>query len=80
METPKSRFTWNLGEELFKSAFAVDPDQAVGPLITKCLEAAIAFDERIETLTKNGLASPKDAKPETTGASSPKEKRATKRK
>jgi hypothetical protein len=80
MEAPKSRFTWTLAETLFTSAFATDPDQAVGPLITKCLEAAIAFDGRIETLTKAGLTSVADVKPEVAGASSPKEKRAVKRK
>ena len=55
----KTNETYQLAEVLFMNAWGQNPKADVQDLITRALEAAIAYDERIELLQKSGLASAK---------------------
>ena len=60
LETNKPDSTYQLAEVLFMNAWGHDPKADVNDLITRALEAAIAYDERIELLKHSGLVSIKD--------------------
>jgi hypothetical protein len=49
--------TYQLAEVLFMNAWGHNPKADVQDLITRALEAAIAYDERIELLKHAGLVS-----------------------
>jgi hypothetical protein len=60
MEKTNTDSTYQLAEVLFMNAWGHNPKQDVQALITMALEAAIAYDERIELLKRVGLVSIKD--------------------
>jgi hypothetical protein len=57
MNNETERDAYVLAEAIFYRAFAYNPEQEINPLIARCLEAALLFDEGIARL-KTGAASP----------------------
>jgi hypothetical protein len=57
MEKTNTDSTYQLAEVLFMNAWGHNPKADVQDLVTRALEAAIAYDERIELLKRVGLVS-----------------------